>query len=236
MEETPANDPKPGLLASLMAIASAFIETLVTRWSVLLILLGLAWVAGGIAKTIQAVLLGPETQALMGVFGLDIVPTAFFTAAAAHAVLWAWRPTIRECLEVAARAFAMMLLVLVIYRLAFIFGLAMLILPGLAVIVLFTFAPVIVMAERPGVVQSFLGSWHITRRNIGPMVGGYILFLLACLGGLVIGGIAAATASIGLSDALSSVVQDSLLSAVFSLLHISFAASAYKALVGTKPD
>lgn len=226
--DSPDADPIPR--PSVVQVSSAFLEALLTRWRVLLVLVALAWACGAIAKAVQGLLFGFDAGAAFGVFGVDIIPTAFFTAATAHAVLWDWKPTVRECLEIASRAFPMILIVLAIYRIAFMIGLVFLFLPGLAVIFVFTFAPVLVMAQKPSVPQAFLGSWQIIRANVAAMIGSYIVFFLACAGALVVGVVVAGIASAGLSEMASGVVIEAGLTSLLSILHITFAASAYKVL------
>lgn len=226
--DSPDTDPIPR--PSVVQVASAFLEAMLTRWQVLLIMVALAWAGGAAAKAVQGLLFGFDAGAAFGVFGVDIIPTAFFTAAAAHAVLWDWKPTARECLEIASRAFPMMLIVLAIYRIAFMIGLVFLFLPGLAVIFIFTFAPVLVMAQKPSVPEAFLGSWQIIRDNVAAMIGSYIVFFLTCVGAVVVGGIIIGLASAGLPENAGGVVWNAGLTSLLSILHITFAASAYKVL------
>lgn len=227
MEGTEPTTPEP---PNAVAIASAFAESIITRWQVLLILLGLAWAAAAAAKAVQGMIFGFEAGAVMGVFGLDIVPTAFFAAAVAHAVLWDWRPGVRESLDVALKAFVTMLIILALYRLLFMIGLAFLFIPGLIIVFIFTFAPVLVMAQRPSIIQAFFGSFQIIKDHVPAMIAGYIVFFLACVGTLFVGAVVAGIATIGLSEAATDVILEAMLATVLSVLHITFAASAFKAV------
>ncbi|MEL6388145.1 MAG: hypothetical protein AAFR41_08045 [Pseudomonadota bacterium] len=159
-----------------------FIRLVRASWVELLVIWVIA-TAGVLATTLATAAIGfSATPSLFGV-SLAILPVTFGTAMAAHRVLWPTAPTLMECLDVAARAFGALLVVIAIRQVAMTFGFSLFFLPGLAAAVFMVLAPIIVLAEGPGLQAAFQRSAMLVL-PIGWAV--LVLLLISALVGLVL--------------------------------------------------
>lgn len=166
----------------IVAIVRDFLGLLASHWTVL------APVWAGASLGIYGLGALGRAFGVTGVplgSGLDLtlVATALLVGVLAHRLLWPWRPELSECLDVALRAFLPMLATLFLARLAIAVGFAMLILPGLVVAVFVSLAPIVLMAEGPGIGRAFRESVRLVARDgwvvFGALIAGYLMFALA---------------------------------------------------------
>jgi len=147
--------------------------------------LGIIWalmVAGILALSAVWTAIGWQRPGFLGLTPA-ILPVAFGTAMAAHRMLWPRAPSLAECADVAMRAFPYVLAVLAIRQVAMTLGFSLLVLPGLAAAVFFLLAPVVVMAEGPGIRTAMIRS----ARLVLPVSWAVLaLLFIAALGGLVL--------------------------------------------------
>ncbi|MEM7766131.1 MAG: hypothetical protein AAF253_01425 [Pseudomonadota bacterium] len=158
-----------------------FINLVRASWRQLLAIWGL--VTGGVL-TLSSVLAALPVPPLvfLGVTPA-ILPVAFGSAMAAHRLLWPSAPRLAACADVAMRAFIPLLVVIAMRQVLMQLGFSMLVLPGLAAAVFLLLAPVVVMAEGPGLQNAFQRSATLIL-PIGWAVLG--LLFLSALSGLLL--------------------------------------------------
>ena len=208
-------------------ILGIFAELLRGSWKVLAILLaGLA--LGFLILRLADGLVFGEDHPDFAVLSFTTLAVPFFAGAAAHRVLWDWAPGLSECLDVSGRAYLQLLGVIAISRWIIGFGFDLLVLPGLAAIMLLSLAPIIIVAEGPGIFRAISTS---ARR----IAGAFITVLLAYGVFLVALGFAVFVYAIPLviiSGGGETALFNAGFSAFLSLAHLVFAAAIYLALNG----
>ncbi len=180
MSNSPRRDPIAERWAPVGEIFPVFVGLARASWREIL-LIWLIVTIGVLAAQALASLL-PIPAAFLGLTPA-IFPVAFGTAMAAHRLLWPTAPDIAECADVAMRAFPTILAVIAIRQVAISIGFTLLVLPGLAAAVFLLLAPVIVMAEGPGLRAAFERSFRLVV-SIGWAV--LALLLISALAGLIL--------------------------------------------------
>ncbi len=192
----------------------------------------LGLLAGGLALANLLLGLGDrlvfgEDRPNFGLLSFTLLALPFFVGAAVHRVLWDWVPDLPEALDVAAMAYLQMLGVMIVTRILISLGFALLILPGFLAILFLTLAPVIIIAEGPGIARAVGESAQRISRIFVPVLLAYLVFAIGML-------VAAFVVSIFLTivSAGSGLAINAGVSAVFSICHVVFAVAIYLALQG----
>jgi hypothetical protein len=136
----------------------------------------------------------PGMQVVGGVLALVIAVAALvaFTAVTQAAVLHGLgqRPEWSAILRTGALRAVPLVVVYVLYWIAITFGLALLVVPGVILGVVWAVAGVAVVAERPGILGAFARSRELTRgarwQVFGVLLVGFVVYLLASSLGLVL--------------------------------------------------
>jgi len=124
-------------------------------------------------------LLGHAVDILLGTF-IDMSMVGFYLAAHANpetvtlSALWDWR-----------RPFWMFLVVSILFQLAVVVGLVLFIVPGIIALLVFLFAPVIVIDQGLGPIEAMKESMRITRGHLWPLLGLVVLLVLLVFAGIV---------------------------------------------------
>lgn len=212
-------------------IAGRYADLAVGHWRTLLILTVIGWVLFAAIEILQSSIFGWEPGDLVTLFDFDLVPIAFLTAATAHSVLWG-KPGEGAVgsMSVAVRAFVPILAVTVLVRIAVLTGFLLVVLPGLAMIVLLGISAVIMMAERPGILSSLVQSVQRIWSAIGPVIGGYVVYVLSLVGLLFGATMIATIAAAFVPSSVSEQIAFAALSAVLSISHTVFAVAVYQVL------
>lgn len=212
-------------------IAGRYADLAIGHWRTLLILTAMGWVVFAGVEYLQATVFGWQPDDLITLFDFDLLPVAFITAATAHAVLWG-RPGEGAVgsMSVALQAFVSILAVTVLVRLAVLLGFLFLVLPGIAISVLLGLSAVIMMAERPGILASLTQSVQRVWSAIGPVIGGYVVYVLSLVGLLFGAVIVSSVLGALMPGPWSETMAFALLSAVLSVSHTVFAVAVYQVL------
>jgi hypothetical protein len=208
-------------------ILGVFAELLRGSWKVLAILLAGLALSFVILRLADGLVFGDDHPDF-AVLSFTTLGVPFFAGAAAHRVLWNWTPGLSECFDVAGKAYFQLLAVIAISRLIIGFGFNLLVLPGFAAIIFLSLAPVITVAEGPGIFRAISES---ARR----IAGAFIKVLLAYgifLVGLVFAVLVFSIPLIILSGGGQTALFNAWFSAFLSLAHLVFAAALYLALNG----
>ncbi len=198
--------------------------SLLSRDSGLLPPVGAAWF--GAIVILSAVV---QSGMPFGATVVSLLVGSFFSAMLTYSAVGRYTPGLNEAASVAARAYGLVLVVSAISFVAAMIGLVFLIIPGLVIMVLFALVVPIVMAERPGIVETFRRSVDLVWPSILPILGfaviiGLPAFIVLGLGSAIVEAFIPGLIGVSLSGGLQA--------AAGGILSIYASAAAYLTLTG----
>lgn len=232
MPDTPEETPHQ---SNAGAIVTGYTGLLLAHWDRLLILFAVGWAMTSAVMLVQVNLIGYDPKDMGMFLQANLLPIAFITGAVAQATLWG-EPgdPVTTCLDVATRAFIPLLAITLVSRIVISAGLVALVLPGIALTMLFGLSGVIMIAERPSVFRALKESVLRVWRSFGAVLVSYIVYLISLLvlafASAFAGGIVAAF----LPGSLDGQVVGGAMTAMFSLSHTVFAVAIYKEISGAE--
>ncbi|MEO1101756.1 MAG: hypothetical protein AAFW65_07910 [Pseudomonadota bacterium] len=198
--------------------------SLLSRDSGLLPPVGAAWF--GAVVILTAVV---QSGMPFGASVVSLLVGSFFSALLTYAAVGRYTPSLNEAVSVASQAYLSVLVVSVISFVAAMIGLVFLIIPGVAVMVLFALVVPIVMAERPGIIATFRRSFDLVWPAVLPILGFIVIiaipaFIAIALGSAFIDAIIPGMTGLAVSGGLQA--------AAGGIISIYASAAVYLTLTG----
>lgn len=141
-------------------------SSLMSRDASLLPLVGAVWF--GLVVILTGFM---QSGLLIGPTAVSLLAGSFFSAVLTYSAVGRYTPSLNEAVSVAGRAYLTVLAVSVLGFAVTMIGFFLLVLPGIAAMVLFGLVVPIVMAERPGIIETFRRSFDLVWPFVMPVLG-----------------------------------------------------------------